>query len=267
MTASRGSEARTNSSRIAPAHAHDLRPGDAQIGSCSGVENYSRRARLRHPLRAAGLLPDDFLLIVDESHVTVPESARCPRRHVWPHPRRLQFRLPSAMDSRPSGWTNAQRIGRSRCHLSRPRLRGSSAQTAWSSRLFTQRFSSIRSSSSSPPRTDRRPPRTECACASNVMRSVVTTLLKGRELTAYLAERGVKVEYLLRRRHVAAPRRVLRELRLRCIVCSSASACCARAWTLSAPSSSSTQTRGFYAPPRSLIRPLTAPPETSARST
>jgi len=48
-----------------------------QVGSCSGIENYSRQHRrprarnsAEHP---AGLLPEDFLLVIDESHVTVPQ--------------------------------------------------------------------------------------------------------------------------------------------------------------------------------------------------
>ncbi len=64
-------------------HAHDLRPGDAQrkSGRAPGVENYSaphRRARSRPTPPLLDYFPDDFLLIIDESHVTILDQ-RCSR--------------------------------------------------------------------------------------------------------------------------------------------------------------------------------------------
>lgn len=54
-----------------------------QIGTCSGVENYSMHFDDRAPGTAPNTLldyfPDDFLLVLDESHVTVRRSARCTR--------------------------------------------------------------------------------------------------------------------------------------------------------------------------------------------
>ncbi|PZE84256.1 excinuclease ABC subunit UvrB [Curtobacterium sp. MCBD17_032] len=81
-----------------------------QIGFCSGIENYSRHMEGRGPGEAPHCLidyfPDDFLLIIDESHVTVPqigamyEGDASRKRTLVEH----GFRLPSAMDNRPLKW-------------------------------------------------------------------------------------------------------------------------------------------------------------------
>jgi len=89
-----------------------------QVGSCSGIENYSRHM----DGRAAGSAPnclldyfaEDFVLVVDESHVTIPqigamyEGDMSRKRTLVEH----GFRLPSAMDNRPLKWEEfLQRIG------------------------------------------------------------------------------------------------------------------------------------------------------------
>ncbi|MER6771155.1 excinuclease ABC subunit UvrB [Streptomyces bacillaris] len=81
-----------------------------QIGSCSGVENYSMHFDERAPGTAPNTLldyfPEDFLLVLDESHVTVPqigamyEGDASRKRTLVDH----GFRLPSAMDNRPLKW-------------------------------------------------------------------------------------------------------------------------------------------------------------------
>ncbi|MDH6532958.1 excinuclease ABC subunit B [Aurantimicrobium minutum] len=78
-----------------------------QIGFCSGIENYSRHIDVREPGEAPQCLldyfPDDFLCVIDESHVTVPqigamhEGDASRKRTLVEH----GFRLPSAMDNRP----------------------------------------------------------------------------------------------------------------------------------------------------------------------
>ncbi|MEU2916121.1 excinuclease ABC subunit UvrB [Streptomyces massasporeus] len=89
-----------------------------QIGSCSGVENYSMHFDGRSPGSPPNTLldyfPDDFLLVVDESHVTVPqigamyEGDASRKRTLVDH----GFRLPSALDNRPLKWEEFQeRIG------------------------------------------------------------------------------------------------------------------------------------------------------------
>ncbi|HET7173346.1 MAG TPA: excinuclease ABC subunit UvrB [Nocardioidaceae bacterium] len=88
------------------------------IGSCSGIENYSRHIDGRGPGTAPNCLldyfPEDFLLVIDESHVTVPqiggmyEGDMSRKRTLVDH----GFRLPSAMDNRPLRWEEFQaRIG------------------------------------------------------------------------------------------------------------------------------------------------------------
>ena len=81
-----------------------------QLGFCSGIENYSRHLDGREPGSAPNCLldyfPEDFLVVIDESHVTVPQigamfegdSAR--KRTLVEH----GFRLPSALDNRPLKW-------------------------------------------------------------------------------------------------------------------------------------------------------------------
>ncbi|SNQ47043.1 excinuclease ABC (subunit B) [Frankia canadensis] len=78
-----------------------------QVGFCSGIENYSRhidgRAAGTAPHTLLDYFPDDFLLVIDESHVTVPqiggmyEGDMSRKRNLVEH----GFRLPSAMDNRP----------------------------------------------------------------------------------------------------------------------------------------------------------------------
>ncbi|MER5254722.1 MULTISPECIES: excinuclease ABC subunit UvrB [unclassified Streptomyces] len=81
-----------------------------QIGSCSGIENYSMHFDDRDPGSAPNTLidyfPEDFLLVIDESHVTVPqigamyEGDASRKRTLVDH----GFRLPSALDNRPLKW-------------------------------------------------------------------------------------------------------------------------------------------------------------------
>jgi excinuclease ABC subunit B len=89
-----------------------------QVGSCSGIENYSRHIDGREPGSPPNTLldyfPEDFLLVVDESHVTVPqigamyEGDVSRKRVLVEH----GFRLPSAIDNRPLTWDEfCERIG------------------------------------------------------------------------------------------------------------------------------------------------------------
>jgi excinuclease ABC subunit B len=89
-----------------------------QIGFCSGIENYSRHIDGRAPGEAPHCLldyfPDDFLVVIDESHVTVPqigamyEGDASRKRTLVEH----GFRLPSALDNRPLKWNEfKERVG------------------------------------------------------------------------------------------------------------------------------------------------------------
>ncbi|MDR2896800.1 MAG: excinuclease ABC subunit UvrB [Propionibacteriaceae bacterium] len=88
------------------------------VGSCSGIENYSRHIDGREAGSAPNCLldyfPEDFVLVIDESHVTVPqiggmyEGDMSRKRTLVEH----GFRLPSAMDNRPLRWEEfLERIG------------------------------------------------------------------------------------------------------------------------------------------------------------
>ncbi|MEU1898671.1 excinuclease ABC subunit UvrB [Nocardiopsis dassonvillei] len=91
-----------------------------QLGTCSGIENYSRHFDGREPGSPPNTLldyfPEDFLLVLDESHVTVPqigamyEGDAARKRTLVEH----GFRLPSALDNRPLKWEEfTERIGQS----------------------------------------------------------------------------------------------------------------------------------------------------------
>ena len=78
-----------------------------ELGYCSGIENYSRyfdqRKPGQRPFCLLDFFPDDFLLVVDESHATMPQI-----KAMWGGDRSRKealvdygFRLPSAMDNRP----------------------------------------------------------------------------------------------------------------------------------------------------------------------
>ena len=88
------------------------------VGTCSGIENYSRHIEQREPGTPPHTLmdyfPDDFLLVIDESHVTVPQIGAMyqgdasRKRTLVEH----GFRLPSALDNRPLRWDEFQeRVG------------------------------------------------------------------------------------------------------------------------------------------------------------
>jgi excinuclease ABC subunit B len=90
----------------------------AQLGFCSGIENYSRHLDGRETGSAPHCLldyfPEDFLLVIDESHVTVPqigamfEGDASRKRTLVEH----GFRLPSALDNRPLRWNEfLERVG------------------------------------------------------------------------------------------------------------------------------------------------------------
>ncbi|MDN5892675.1 MAG: excinuclease ABC subunit UvrB [Nocardioides sp.] len=89
-----------------------------QVGACSGIENYSMhidgRSRGSAPNCLLDYFPEDFVLVVDESHVAVPqiggmyEGDMSRKRNLVEH----GFRLPSAMDNRPLKWEEfLERIG------------------------------------------------------------------------------------------------------------------------------------------------------------
>ena len=195
-----------------------------EIGSCSGVENYSRHIDGRGPGTPPHTLldyfPDDFLLIIDESHVTVPqigamfEGDMSRKRTLVDY----GFRLPSAMDNRPLKWDEfTERIGQTVYLSATP----GPYELERSDGVVEQ---IIRPTGLVDPLVVVKPTEGQIddlleqvrVRVERDERVLVTTLTKkmAEELTTYLAERGVKVEYL--HSDVDALRRVelLRELRL-----------------------------------------------------
>ena len=131
-----------------------------EVGFCNGIENYSRhidgRGPGEPPYTLLDFFPKDYLLVIDESHVAVPqlhgqyEGDRSRKETLVDH----GFRLPSAADNRPLTFDECDRAGQpgaSSCRPPRP-VRAADRATRWSSRSSGRPASSTPRSSSSPPR-------------------------------------------------------------------------------------------------------------------
>jgi excinuclease ABC subunit B len=196
-----------------------------QVGSCSGIENYSRHIDGREqgspPNCLLDYFPEDFLLIVDESHVTVPqigamyEGDMSRKRTLVDH----GFRLPSAMDNRPLRWEEfRERTGQTVYLSATP----GPFELTQSGGEFVEQV--IRPTGLVDPQVVIKPTQGQIddlmeeirVRAARSERVLVTTLTKrmAEDLTAYLEENGVRVRYL--HSEVDTLRRVelLRELRL-----------------------------------------------------
>ncbi len=195
-----------------------------QIGSCSGIENYSRhidgRSAGSPPNTLLDYFPDDFLLVIDESHVTVPqigamfEGDMSRKRSLVDH----GFRLPSATDNRPLRWEEfVERIGQTVYLSATP----GAYELSMSDGVVEQ---IIRPTGLVDPQIVVKPTTGQIddllheirERAERGERVLVTTLTKkmSEDLTDYLLEKGVRVRYL--HSEVDTLRRVelLRELRL-----------------------------------------------------
>ncbi|TDL39793.1 excinuclease ABC subunit UvrB [Arthrobacter nitrophenolicus] len=195
-----------------------------QMGFCNGIENYSRhidgRAGGTAPHCLIDYFPDDFLLVVDESHVTIPqigamyEGDMSRKRTLVDH----GFRLPSAMDNRPLKWDEfLERIGQTVYLSATP-----GKYELGKADGFVQQI--IRPTGLVDPEVIVKPTKGQIDDLLGEIRTrvdkdervLVTTLTKrmAEDLTDYLLSHGVKVEYL--HSDVDTLRRVelLRELRL-----------------------------------------------------
>ena len=196
-----------------------------QVGFCSGIENYSRHIDGRGPGTAPATLidyfPDDFLLVIDESHQTVPqiggmyEGDMSRKRNLVD----FGFRLPSAVDNRPLTWEEfADRIGQTVYLSATP---GPYELTRTGGEFVEQ---VIRPTGLVDPKVVVKPTKGQIddlvheirARTERDERVLVTTLTKkmSEDLTDYLLELGVRVRYL--HSEVDTLRRVelLRQLRL-----------------------------------------------------
>ena len=195
-----------------------------QLGFCSGIENYSRHLDDRAPGSAPHCLldyfPDDFLVVIDESHVTVPqigamyEGDASRKRTLVEH----GFRLPSALDNRPLKWPEfLERVGQTLYLSATP---GKYEMEKVGGDVVEQ---VIRPTGLVDPAIILKPIKGQIddlleeinIRAAKNERVLVTTLTKkmSEDLTDYLQERGVRVRYL--HSEVDTLRRVelLRELR------------------------------------------------------
>jgi excinuclease ABC subunit B len=196
-----------------------------QVGTCAGIENYSRHIDGREqgspPNCLLDYFPEDFLLVLDESHVTVPqigamyEGDMSRKRTLVEH----GFRLPSAMDNRPLRWEEFQeRIGQTIYLSATP---GPYELTRVEGDVVEQ---VIRPTGLIDPEIVVKPTTGQIddlmgevrERAERGERSLVTTLTKrmAEDLTDYLLEHGIRVRYL--HSEVDTLRRVelLRELRM-----------------------------------------------------
>jgi excinuclease ABC subunit B len=196
-----------------------------QVGSCAGIENYSRhidgRAAGTAPNTLLDYFPEDFVLVIDESHVTVPqigamyEGDVSRKRNLVEH----GFRLPSAVDNRPLTWDEfTERIGQTVYLSATPgpyelqRVGGDVVEQV------------IRPTGLIDPEVVIKPTKGQIddllheiqVRSDRNERVLVTTLTKkmSEDLTDYLLENGVRARYL--HSEVDTLRRVelLRELRL-----------------------------------------------------
>ena len=196
-----------------------------QVGSCAGIENYSRHIDGREagspPNTLLDYFPEDFVLVVDESHATVPqigamyEGDVSRKRNLVEH----GFRLPSAVDNRPLTWEEfTERIGQTIYLSATPgpyelqRAGGDVVEQV------------IRPTGLVDPQVLIKPTKGQIddllheirQRAERDERVLVTTLTKkmAEDLTDYLLENGVRARYL--HSEVDTLRRVelLRELRL-----------------------------------------------------
>jgi excinuclease ABC subunit B len=177
-----------------------------QIGFCNGIENYSRHIDGRSPGEPPNTLldyfPDDFLVVIDESHVTVPqigamyEGDASRKRTLVEH----GFRLPSALDNRPLRWEEfLDRVGQ-KVYLSATPGR---YELSMGDGVVEQ---IIRPTGLVDPQIVIKPSKGQIddlleeirLRAERDERVLVTTLTKkmAEELTDYLTEAGVRVRYL-----------------------------------------------------------------------
>jgi excinuclease ABC subunit B len=196
----------------------------AELGFCKGIENYSRHLSGRQagepPPTLIDYLPADALMIIDESHVTIPQLGgmykgdRSRKENLVEY----GFRLPSALDNRPLRFDEFERVVRQTVFVSATPAeyeRGKSAQVV---------EQVVRPTGLIDPQVIVRPASTQVDDLLSEIslrvkkneRVLVTTLTKrmAEELTEYLSEHGVKVRYLHSEVETVERVEIIRDLRL-----------------------------------------------------
>src|SRR5262249_38399059 len=178
-----------------------------EMGFCSGIENYSRHLNARPPGSRPGTLfdffPKDFLLVVDESHATIPQVGGMyegdrSRKTVLVE---YGFRLPSALDNRPLAFEEFQSLQNQTIYVS---ATPGEREMQWSRGRVVEQI--VRPTGLIDPKITVKPLSgqiddliNECRKRADVKeRTLVTTLTKRttEELTDYLREIGINVQYL-----------------------------------------------------------------------
>ncbi len=196
----------------------------AEIGYCNGIENYSRhlsgRAPGEPPATLFEYLPKNTLLVIDESHVTVPQLGGMYRgdRSRKENLVEYGFRLPSALDNRPLRFDEFEQMA--------PQMIFTSATPGPYEEKHADRVVElvVRPTGLIDPRVEVRPVGTQVddllseinICAARNERVLVTTLTKrmAEDLTDYLAEHGVRVRYLHSDIDTVERVEIIRDLRL-----------------------------------------------------
>ena len=195
-----------------------------QMGFCSGIENYARHLAGREPgSRPMALLdyfPDDFMVIIDESHMTVPQIGgmfagdRSRKEKLVEY----GFRLPSALDNRPLNFEEFEQVVPQSVYVS--------ATPGPYEREHSQQIVEqiIRPTGLVDPEIDVRPTKGQIDDLLEEIRQVVgdgervlvTTLTKkmSEDLTEYLAEAGIRVRYLHSDIDTIERSEIIRDLRL-----------------------------------------------------
>jgi excinuclease ABC subunit B len=195
-----------------------------QMGFCSGIENYARHLAGREPgSRPMALLdyfPDDFMVIIDESHMTVPQIGgmfagdRSRKEKLVEY----GFRLPSALDNRPLNFEEFQQVVPQAVYVS--------ATPGPYEREHSQQIVEqiIRPTGLVDPEIDVRPTKGQIDDLLEEIRKIVqkkervlvTTLTKkmSEDLTEYLAEAGIRVRYLHSDIDTIERSEIIRDLRL-----------------------------------------------------
>ena len=178
-----------------------------EMGFCSGIENYSRHLNARPPgSRPSTLLdffPKDYLLVIDESHATVPQIGgmfagdRSRKSVLVEH----SFRLPSALDNRPLNFDEFQALQNQTLYIS---ATPAQREIEWAKGKIVEQI--VRPTGLVDPQIILKPLKSQIddlieevrKCVDAGERVLVTTLTKrtAEELTDYLADIGVNVRYL-----------------------------------------------------------------------
>ncbi len=196
----------------------------AEVGYCSGIENYSRylsgRAPGEPPPTLFDYLPEDALLVVDESHVTIPQVGGMYRGDRARKENLVEygFRLPSALDNRPLRFEEFERIAPQTIHVS---ATPGPYELERSGQIVEQ---VVRPTGLVDPAVEIRPVTSQVEDllgeirkrAERDERVLVTTLTKrmAEDLTEYLGEHGVRVRYLHSDIDTVERMEIIRDLRL-----------------------------------------------------